>query len=76
MDKKSLAILGLVLSFVVPVAGIVVSAIALKQFKESGETDGKGLAIGGLVVGIIFTVLSFIIGACIGCIGALVGASY
>lgn len=75
MNTKSMAILGLVLSFLVPVAGIIVSAIALKQFKDSGESDGKGLAIGGLVVGIIFTVLSIIIGACLGCVGALAGAS-
>jgi hypothetical protein len=55
-----LAIVGFILAFFVSVAGIIVSAIALRQIKQTGE-GGRGLAIGGVVVGIIVTILYVII---------------
>lgn len=74
MDNKSLAILGLVLSIVTGIPGLIVSAVALKKFKDSGETDGKGFATAGLIIGIICAV-GYIIGiACIGCAGCLAAA--
>ncbi|MCH5206222.1 MAG: DUF4190 domain-containing protein [Oscillospiraceae bacterium] len=79
MTNKNLAILGLVLSFLVPLAGLIISAVALNKFKESGETDGKGLATAGLIIGIVImalglvgTICSF---ACAGCLAAA-GGSY
>lgn len=78
MNNKSLAILGFVLSFFVSIAGLIVSAVALKKFKESGETDGKGFATAGLIIGIISLVFGIIGGACIVCtvgIAAVGGAS-
>lgn len=74
MTNKSMAILGLVLSFFIPIAGIIISAIALKKFNESGETDGKGLATAGLVVGIVFIVLNAVVIACTACTGGLLAA--
>jgi peptidyl-prolyl cis-trans isomerase B (cyclophilin B) len=57
---NTLAIVGFILAFFVSVAGIVVSAIALRQIKDTGE-GGRGLAIGGIIVGIVVTVLYVII---------------
>ncbi len=50
-----LAIVGFILSFLVTVAGIIVSAIALRQIKQTGE-GGHGLALAGVILGIVFTV--------------------
>lgn len=71
MTNKSLAILGLVLSFFVPLAGLIISAVALNKFKESGETDGKGIATAGLVIGIVIMALGLISTICLTCIGGL-----
>lgn len=60
MSNKNLAILGLVLSFLIPLAGLIISAVALNKFKESGETDGKGLAMAGLIIGIIIMALGLL----------------
>lgn len=69
MDNKSFAILGLVLSIVTGIPGLIVSAIALKKFKDSGSDDGKVFAIIGLVLGIIYAA-SVLLGFCL-CGGAL-----
>ena len=54
MDNKTLAIIGFVLALVLGgLPGLIVSAIALKNMNRSGEVDGKGFAIAGLVIGII-----------------------
>jgi len=60
---NTLAIVGFVLSFVVSVAGIVCSHIALSQIKRTGE-GGHGLALAGLIIGYVFTgfwVLYFVV---------------
>jgi hypothetical protein len=57
---NTLAIVGLILAFVVSVAGIIVSAIALGQIKKTGEA-GHGLAVAGVIVGIVVTLLYVII---------------
>jgi peptidyl-prolyl cis-trans isomerase B (cyclophilin B) len=51
---NTMAIIGFVLAFVVSVAGIVVSHIALSQIKRTGE-GGRGLALAGLILGYVFT---------------------
>ncbi len=51
-----LAIVGFILAFFVSVAGIIVSAIALGQIKRTGE-GGRGLAIAGVIVGIVVTLI-------------------
>ncbi len=55
MNTKTLSIVGLVLSFVFPVAGIIVSAICLKKYKTESSSDGKDLAMTGLIIGILMT---------------------
>ena len=74
MTNKNLAILGLVLSFLIPLAGLIISAVALNKFKQSGETDGKGLATAGLIIGIILMVLGLIGSICMICTGTLLAA--
>ena len=59
-QTNTLAIVGFILAFLVSVAGIIVSAIALGQIKRTGE-GGHGLAVGGIIVGIIVTVLYVLI---------------
>lgn len=78
MDNKSLAILGFVLSFFIPLAGLIVSGIALNKFKQSGETEGKGFATAGLIIGIVAMVISLGSIICMGCLGGLaaMGSSY
>lgn len=58
---NTLAIVGFVASFLVNIVGIIVSAIALKQIKQSGE-KGRGLAIAGLVIGSLSLLVGLIIG--------------
>jgi hypothetical protein len=60
---NTLAIVGFVLAFVVNIAGVVVSFIALSQIKKTGER-GRGLAIAGIVIGllsIVFGILYFVL---------------
>jgi hypothetical protein len=53
------AIFAIVLGFVVPIGGIVAGAVGLAQVKRTGE-KGRGLAIAGIVVGSVMTVLGTI----------------
>lgn len=77
MDNKTLSILGLVLSFIVPIAGLIICAIALNKMKQSGVEEGKGLAIAGLIISIVIMVIGIIASACIICTaGALAAAGY
>ena len=55
--RNTLSIVGFVLSFFVSIAGIICSAIGLKQCKQRQEA-GKGLAIAGLIIGSAELVLS------------------
>lgn len=50
------AIVGFVTSLLIGPLGVIFSAIALGQIKKTGER-GKGLAIAGLIIGIVGTVL-------------------
>ena len=51
-----LAILALVFAFVFSPAAIVLGVVARRQIRQTGE-DGDGLALGGLIIGIVFTAL-------------------
>lgn len=53
------AIVGFVCSLLIAPLGIIFSAIALGQINKSGER-GRGLAIAGLIIGVIFTALAII----------------
>lgn len=51
-----LAILALVASFLIPPAGIVLGAVALKEIARTGQ-EGRGLALAGLWIGIVISAL-------------------
>lgn len=55
---KTLGIVGLVLAFVFSLAGIIVSAIALKKSKEAGFQNT--IAKVGLILSIVFLVIGVI----------------
>ncbi|MCH5204522.1 MAG: DUF4190 domain-containing protein [Oscillospiraceae bacterium] len=58
-------------SYIAPlaaIAGIVFGALALKKFKEGDESGTKGLAIAGLVLGIVSTAFSLLMWACAICV--------
>lgn len=58
-----LAIVGFILAFVVNIAGLVVSIIALSQVKRTGER-GRGLALAGIIISalsLVFSVISVIV---------------
>ena len=68
---KTLAIVGFVLALVVGgLPGLIVSAVALKKMKDSGDEEGKGFAIAGLVLGIIVVAIWVLTIACVGAAGA------
>jgi Domain of unknown function (DUF4190) len=54
-----MAILGLVFAFVFRPLGIVFSAIGMSQTKKRGE-GGRGLAIAGLILSIVFTLIGLL----------------
>ncbi len=51
---NTLAIVALVSSFFVPIAGIICGHIALGQIRQTGE-NGRGLALAGLIIGYAYT---------------------
>ena len=54
---NTMAILGLIFAFVFSPLGIVFSAIGLSQIKKRRE-GGRGLAIAGLILSVLFTLLT------------------
>ena len=57
---NTMAILGLIFAFVFSPLGIVFSAIGLSQIKKRRE-GGRGLAIAGLIVSIVFLLISLVL---------------
>ncbi len=51
---NTLAIVGFILAFIVSVAGVICSHIALSQIKRTGE-GGHGLALAGVIIGYVVT---------------------
>ena len=49
---------------ILAILGIVFGAISMKKYQEAGVTEGKGLAVAGLVLGIIAVALDIIVIAC------------
>ena len=56
---NTLAIITLIVAFIWPFAAIITGFISLNQIKKTGE-QGRGLALGGLVVGAVFTFIGVI----------------
>ncbi len=72
-DGKTLGIVGLVLAFVIPLAGLIVSIIAGNQSKAAGVENTPAKV--GVILSIVFLVLGIIIGIIyVVSIAALVGS--
>jgi len=57
-------ILGFIFSFIFPIAGIIISIIALRLVNQSPkEIRGRGLAIAGIVIGCVWMVIIIILAA-------------
>ena len=68
MASKVLAIVGFILSFLLPIVGLILCAAAMGKMKQEGANEMYGLAVAGLVIGIIFTVITvLVLGSCVGC---------
>lgn len=50
-----------------PIAGIVFGALALKRIKAGEDPDSKGLAMAGLILGIVAMVLDLFAVVCVVC---------
>ena len=60
-EKNTLSILSLVFGFLLPILGIIFGIIALVQISKDPQQEGKGLAIAGIVLGVVLTVLPLLI---------------
>ncbi|MCP3686239.1 MAG: DUF4190 domain-containing protein [bacterium] len=59
MQTKNLAILGLILAFLIPLAGFIVGIIALSRINKQGG-EGKGVAIAAVAISCIGMILVLI----------------
>jgi FtsH-binding integral membrane protein len=60
---KGLAIAGLILAFVIPLVGFILSLVARVKLKNANAPTG--IAVAGIIIGLVFTVLG-IIGVVVG----------
>lgn len=60
VKTNTLAIVSLVVAFIVPIIGLILSIVALNQINKSKE-NGKGAAIAGIVVSIIVMIFQFVL---------------
>ncbi|RSX55121.1 peptidyl-prolyl cis-trans isomerase [Bifidobacterium dolichotidis] len=60
LKYNGMAIAGFILSFLVPILGVIFSAIGLSRIKKN-PAKGKGLAIAGLIISIALIVLHVIL---------------
>jgi hypothetical protein len=70
-SQQGLAIAGFVLSFMIPLLGLIFSWVALSGMKRTGNEEGKGLATAGLIISIVIMGLGclWVIGF-VSCFGA------
>lgn len=68
---RTLSIVGLILAFVIPLVGLILSIVAMNQSKRAGYRNA--LARWGIIVAIIVMVLSLIIGIIVSIAGAVSG---
>lgn len=56
---NGISIAGFILSFIIPIVGLILSIIGLKKSKETN--NGRGLSIAGIVISVVFTIISIIV---------------
>lgn len=63
-STSPLAVVGLVLAFLLPLVGAVISLVALGQ-AGPGKRGGRGLAIAGAIIGFLLTIVGIVVGVLI-----------
>ncbi len=57
----TMALIGFILSFFIPIAGLIVSIIGKSQIKKSnGALNGNGFALAGIIISAVSMIISFI----------------
>jgi hypothetical protein len=72
---NTLSIVAIIGAFVVPIVGVVVGIISLRQIKQTGER-GHGLALAGVIVGIALIVIYLLVVIISAVAGAVSYSSY
>ncbi|WIB00381.1 MULTISPECIES: DUF4190 domain-containing protein [unclassified Curtobacterium] len=72
---NTLAILSLVLAFFAPLIGFILGFVALSQVKSRSE-NGRGLALGAVIVGGAITALYVVLFIAVAVIGSSTPAQY
>lgn len=62
LRTNSMCLVGFILSFFFSFIGLIVSCVGLSQLKKNPYEKGKGLAIAGIIIGVIGFVIQFIWG--------------
>ena len=60
-SHNGMAIAGFVLSLVLPLFGLIFSLIALNGMKTSGNQQGRGLSIAGIIIGVVDIIAGIVI---------------
>ena len=56
-ENKTLAIIALIVSFLLPVVGLIIGIVALNKINKSPEKEGKTLAIIAIIIGLLLTLI-------------------
>lgn len=63
---NTLAIIGFIFSFFIPIVGLICSILGRKNAAECGG-NGHGLATAGIVISVIWMILALLLGVIAGC---------
>ncbi len=66
---NTLAIIGFIFAFIMPLVGLICSILGRKNAAECGG-NGRGLATAGLIISIVWMAIALISGIAIGCAAA------
>jgi hypothetical protein len=64
----TMSLLGFILAFFIPLAGLIVSAIAYNRLKVTDDERSTGYAKAGLILSIVMLIVDFIVGILVGII--------
>jgi hypothetical protein len=70
---KTLGIVGLILAFLLPLIGFIVSLVARSQSKKAGVSNGPATA--GIIIGLVLTLFYVILFVVLGVTAATVGGA-
>ena len=59
-ENNTMSIVGFILSFIIPVVGLILSIIGLNKSKELNN-KGKGLSIAGIIISVLLFIFQFLV---------------